>query len=99
MRELFIHLQQVTMEDRQFYLWLPSNSSSDVFPRNTLSEYRVRLPNSIQLSGDWEVALTEIQYKKNWHNIRENFGNVFLRASTIEEVTLCKKSYTKLMKL
>ena len=104
MRELFIHVQQVTMEDRQFYLWLPSNSSSDVFPRNTLAEYRVRLPNSIQPSGDWEVALTEIQYKKHWHNIRENFGNVFYvrapkKKSLIDRVTIPPGHYHTLQEV
>lgn len=57
------------MESTQFYLWLPSNSSMDVFPSNTLAEYRVQLPQSIQLVGDWEVALTEIQYPHNWNNV------------------------------
>ena len=82
------------MADRQFYLWLPSNSSSEVFPQNTLAEYQVRLPNSIQLSGDWEVALTEIQYKKNLHNIRGNFSyNVFYvrspkKKSLIDRITI-----------
>ena len=75
------------MADRQFYLWFPSNSSSEVFPRNTLSEYRVRLPNSIQLTGEWEVALTEIQYKKNWHNIRNFYNVIYVQAPSIERTS------------
>ena len=50
------------MEVTQFYLHLPSNSSLDKFPNNTLTEYRVGLPQTISLTGEWEVALTEIHY-------------------------------------
>ena len=52
-------LSQDTMEVTQFYLHLPSNASLNKFPNNTLTEYRVCLPQTITLSGDWEVALTE----------------------------------------
>ena len=65
------------MENSQFYLWLPSNSSMDVFPSNTLTEYQVRLPQSIVLSGDCEVALTEIQYPRSWNNVHGGFWNRF----------------------
>lgn len=74
------------MADRQFYLWLPSNSSAKVFPKNTLAEYRVQLPNSIQLNGEWEVALTEIQYKKNWRNIRMFYNVFYVRAPRKEPI-------------
>ena len=45
------------MEVKQFYLHLPSNSSLDKFPSNTLTEYQVGLPQTVSLTGDWEVAL------------------------------------------
>ena len=60
------------METTQFYLHLPSNSSVDKFPMNTLSEYRVGLPQTIALEGDWEVALTEIHYPHSWNNVQGN---------------------------
>ena len=65
------------MEVTQFYLHLPSNSSLDKFPNNTLTEYRVCLPQSIILSGDWEVALTDIHYPHGWNNIQGGFRNRF----------------------
>ena len=52
-----------------FYLVLPSNSSLDFFPQNTLTEYTTCLPNTINLTGDWEVGLVEIQYPHNWYNV------------------------------
>ena len=52
-----------------FYLVLPSNNSLDFFPQNTLTEYTTCLPNTINLTGDWEVGLVEIQYPHNWYNV------------------------------
>ena len=59
------------MESTQFYLHLPSNSSLDKFPHNTLTEYRVGLPQTLNLTGEWEVALTEIHYPHSWNNIQQ----------------------------
>ena len=70
-------LSQDTMEVTQFYLHLPSNASLDKFPNNTLTEYRVCLPQTITLSGDWEVALTEIHYPHSWNNVQGNFQDRF----------------------
>ena len=75
---LHVHISSaLDMDNTQFYLWLPSNSSMDVFPSNTLSEYRVRLPQAIALTDDWEVALTEIHYPHSWNNVHDNFWNRF----------------------
>ena len=65
------------MEVTQFYLHLPSNSSLDKFPKNTLTEYRVCFPWTISLTGDWEVALTNIHYPHSWNNVQGNFENRF----------------------
>ena len=65
------------MEVTQFYLHLPSNASLNKFPTNTLTEYRVCLPQTISLTGDWEVALTEIHYPHSWSNVQGNFENRF----------------------
>ena len=65
------------MEGAQFYLHLPSNASLDKFSNNTLTEYRVCLPQTTSLTGEWEVALTEIHYPHSWNNIQGNFENRF----------------------
>ena len=52
-----------------FYLTLPSNNSMGYYPENTLAQFTSRLPNVINLSGDWEVGLVEIQYPHNWFNV------------------------------
>ena len=52
-----------------FYLTLPSNNSMGYYPENILAQFTSRLPNAINLSGDWEVGLVEIQYPHNWFNV------------------------------
>ena len=59
------------MEVTQFYLHLPSNSNLDKFPHNTLTEYRVSLLQTLNLTGEWEVALSEIHYPHSWNNIQQ----------------------------
>lgn len=41
---------------------LPSNSSMRYFPENTTSSFITELPNTVHLHGEWEVALSEIQF-------------------------------------
>ena len=65
------------MEVTQFYLHLSSNSSLDTFSNNTLTECHVGLPQTVSLTGYWEVALTEIHYPHSWNNVEGNFGNRF----------------------
>ena len=56
----------------QFYLVLPSNSSTKYFPNNTLTEYTTHLAKEIGLQGEWEVGLAEIQYPHAWYNITDS---------------------------
>ncbi len=61
-----------TMSD--FYLTLPSNTNE---PGNGTNEFCVQLPYSIELNGQWEVALVEIFYPNSWANLQgEPFPNV-----------------------
>jgi hypothetical protein len=56
------------------YIILPSNTGD--FSTNTISSFRVKLPQGIIFSGEWEVALTEIQYPISWNTVKENDGQV-----------------------
>ena len=49
-----------------FYVTLPSNSSMDLYPNNTLSEFAVQLKDPIRLDVQYEVALVEFTYKHSW---------------------------------
>ena len=52
-----------------FYLTLPSNASMKMYPDNTLTHYITDLPRLIDLTGEWECGLAEIQYLHTWYNI------------------------------
>ena len=58
------------MSGTHFYLTLPSNASLDVFPDNKTTEYRVKLPQHIELDGNWEVGLYSIFYPNTWYTLR-----------------------------
>jgi hypothetical protein len=58
------------MSGTHFYLTLPSNSSLDVFPDNKTTEYHVKLPQHIELDGNWEVGLYSIFYPNTWYTLR-----------------------------
>ena len=55
------------------YLTLPSNASSDVFPDNKTTSYRVKLQQTIDLEGNWEVGLYSISYPNTWYTLQKGF--------------------------
>lgn len=66
------------MAEDDFYMHLPSNSSMDYYPENTLSNYTVKLDQTVDLTngGSWYVGMAEILYPREYHNIREPFNYV-----------------------
>ena len=61
------------MSVTHFYLTLPSNTSLDVFPDNKTTSYRVKLPQTIDLEGNWEVGLYSISYPNTWYTLQKGF--------------------------
>ena len=85
-----------------FYLTLPSNSSMQFYPDNTVTHYTTRLSNAISLSGDWEVGLVEIQYQHTWSNLDEYEGRISYartinlamgKRSTIQKIISLPQTY------
>ena len=66
--------------ESEFYVTLPSNSSMQYFPDNKTSNFVTKLSKTLQLDGEWEVGLAEIDYNYlynyNWYNIREGKNSV-----------------------
>lgn len=54
-----------------FYLTLPSNSSMEYYPDNSASHYFTKLPQAINLTGEYEVGLCEIQFSNTYFNVRD----------------------------
>ena len=55
--------------DAHFYLTLPSNASTDIFPNNKTTSYRTKLPETIDLEGEWEVSVYSIIYPNTWYTL------------------------------
>ena len=53
---------------KHFFVVLPSDSSMNYFPDNTVAHYKTKLSKPICDDGDYEVALTELVYPMNYHN-------------------------------
>ena len=78
--------------ESKFYVTLPSNSSMEYFPDNKTSIFVTKLSRTLQLDGEWEVGLAEIDYPHTWYNIREGKnsveiyapGNLYLVFKTVE---------------
>lgn len=67
-----------------FYVTCPSNSSMTLFPDNTLAQFTVQLNNPIELVGEYEVGLAEIQYPISWHNVRKGKNSFILRQRKLD---------------
>jgi len=70
----------------RFYVTLPSNSSMQCYPDNTVARYTTKLANPIELEGDWEVGLAEVSFPSAVENVLPGrcyydlyFGDVLTR--------------------
>lgn len=61
-----------------FYLTLLSNSSSNIFPENRTSRFKVYLNKEVNVEGDWSVALTELSYPFTFYNITEKHNEIHI---------------------
>src|SRR5207253_10568171 len=50
----------------EFWLTLPSNSSMDVFPQNTLQNYTTKLMEPLNLTENYEFALAQSTFPNNF---------------------------------
>ena len=56
----------------QFYLTLPSDSSSQYYPENTTGTFKTKLSERIELNGEYEVGLAQLIYPNTWFNFYNN---------------------------
>jgi hypothetical protein len=71
-----------------FYVVLPSNSSMDYFPENTVAHYKTKLARGICSDDNYEVALVEIIYPVNYLNFiaRQKLIVEYFKATKIGRV-------------
>ena len=82
-------------QDGDFYVILPSNANTNLFPTNSASYYRVALPCQIHLPDeeDWEVGLHHVIYPFSWFEVPHQCNHPHLmlrrfRSQHIEKFTL-----------
>jgi hypothetical protein len=63
-----------------FYVTLPSDSSANYFPNNTVARFITKLPERIRLEGEYEMALAEIIYPHTWYNVDNQDEKYWLAA-------------------
>ena len=62
----------MTTPTSDFYLTLPSNASTSVYPNNGPSGFKVALPNVYELHGDeWQMGLASLICPRTWLNMRD----------------------------
>jgi len=87
-------IRLLTMERSEFHLTLPSNASMNIYPDNTLSDFSIQPPQPIELNGDWEVCLKEIQYPRIWSNVRKKENHFYVTdPSGIPTAYIMKEGY------
>src|SRR6266404_4336971 len=59
-----------------FYVTLPSNASMGYYPENTQSNWITIMNPPIELTGNWEIGLSEIHIPNKWENINST-NNTF----------------------
>ena len=71
--------------ETEFTMSVPSNSSMDMFPKNTLADFTAHFKAPLELGSSYEVGLCGIQYTKSWNNVRKGSNDFILHVQYYEE--------------
>jgi hypothetical protein len=63
-----------------WYAVFPSNASPDIYPDNRTSRFKVQLSERVELHGDWQVALLEVQYPATFPHVQK--GNDWIKLTS-----------------
>ena len=99
--EVYLNHQQQTPGDillftMSQYITLPSNSSMQYFPQNTLTSFNTKLAKAIiHDDSKWEVALAEISFPKSWINVIDGENEIYVEQnSQLKSLTIPVKRYS-----
>ena len=87
--------------ESEFYVTLPSNSFMQYFPDNNTSNFVTKILRKLQLNGEWEVGLAEIDYPHTWYNIREgkNSLEIYVPDKWAQEISFQPGYYEKVQEM
>ena len=85
----------------RFHLTLPSKSSMDYYPENTVARFTTKLPSNIDLDGEWEVGLSEISVPSHVHNVIEGlcYYDIYLPNTMIRRINPRPGQYRRMREL
>jgi len=94
------HLTAETTLSR-FHLTLPSNSSMNYYSENTVARFTTKLPNNIDLDGEWDVGLSEISVPSHVHNVIEGlcFYDIYMSNTFIRRINPMPGQYRRMREL
>lgn len=78
------------------HITLPSDSSMNYYPNNTVAHYVTKLSERIHLDGEYEVGLVEIIYPHSWFNVDnrdKKYWFAFSQLGTIYEKFYVNSGY------
>ena len=69
------------------------------FPDNKTSNFVTNLSRTLQLGGEWEVGLVEIDYPHTWYNIHEgkNSVKIYVPDKWAQEFIIQPEYYAKMI--
>lgn len=68
------------------YISLPSDASMDLFPENTMSSFKVKLPNTITLDRTKHVVgLTSIEFPHSFKNITNVYFKIYMTPVVVND--------------
>lgn len=70
-----------------FYAFLPSNASTDLYPENKTSNYKIQLSKRIDLTGRWQISLVEAHYPNTFAQVTEGENKITLKHKNGEQDT------------
>ena len=50
----------------------------EYFSANTLTNFKTKLAQPLELIGEWEVALSEFQYPRSWYNLPDLDNHIYV---------------------
>ena len=63
-----------------FYAFLPSNASPEIYPLNKTSHFKIELSKRMELHGQWQAALIELHYPNTIAQVIEGENEITLLA-------------------
>ncbi|CAF2171629.1 unnamed protein product [Rotaria magnacalcarata] len=67
------------------YITLPASGSLDVFPQNSLTNFRIQLAKPLILDGQWECGLSELYLDSSVNNIGTSDAKIHVIRSEIPD--------------